>query len=185
MNPSISHPSISHQGALSLIASVARNGSIGKGNELVWDEPADKRWFRQTTMGCPVIMGRKTWDSIPARFRPLPGRLNIVITRQAGWQAAGAEVVHALADAVTLARGRQPDARRIFVIGGGQLYSEAVLLADELVLTEIDADLPGDTHFPAWDRQAFTEVQRLPQHTAAADGQAPTAFAFVTYQRTR
>jgi dihydrofolate reductase len=170
---------------LSLIASVARDGSIGRGNELVWDEPADKRWFRQVTMGCPVIMGRKTWESLPVRFRPLPGRLNIVVTRQAGWLAAGAEVTHGLAEAVTLARSRQPDARRIFVIGGGQLYAEAVPLADELVLTEIDADLPGDTRFPDWPRQAFTEVQREPQHTAASDGKAPTAFAFVTYQRQR
>lgn len=170
---------------LSLIASVARNGSIGRGNELVWDEPADKRWFRQQTMGCPVVMGRKTWDSLPERFRPLPGRLNIVVTRQAGWQAAGAEVAHGLAEAVALARARQPGARRVFVIGGGQLYAEALPLADELVLTEIDADLAGDTRFPDWPRQAFAEVQREPQQTAAREGQAPTPFAFVTYQRLR
>lgn len=173
------------QPPLALIASVDRNGCIGLGNQLVWDEPADKRWFRQSTLGCPVIMGRKTWDSLPARFRPLPGRLNIVVTRQSGWQAAGAEVVHGLADAVALARRRAPEARRVFVIGGGQLYGDALPLADELVLTEIDAELPGDTHFPHWDRQAFTEVQRLPQHTVAADGAPATAFAFVTYQRQR
>ncbi|MDT7835116.1 dihydrofolate reductase [Aquabacterium sp. OR-4] len=170
---------------LALIASVDRQGSIGRGNELVWDEPADKRWFRQVTMGCPVIMGRKTWDSLPERFRPLPGRLNVVLTRQAGWLAAGAQVARDLTEALALARRQQPDARRVFVIGGGQLFAEALPLADELVLTEIDADLPGDTHFPDWPRQAFTEVQRLPQHTAASQGQAPLAFAFVTYQRQR
>ena len=167
---------------LFLIVAVAANGTIGRDGRLPWHLPADLKRFKALTMGKPMIMGRKTFESLPG---VLPGRRHIVLTRDPHWQAAGAEVVHALADAVALARSRQPDARRIFVIGGGQLYADAVPLADELVLTEIDADLPGDTHFPAWDRQAFTEVQRLPQHTAAADGQAPTAFAFVTYQRTR
>ncbi len=87
---------------LSLIASVARNGTIGRGSALVWDEPADKQFFKRTTVGCPVVMGRKTWDSLPPRFRPLPGRRNVVVTRQAGWQAAGAEVAHSLDDALAL-----------------------------------------------------------------------------------
>ncbi|MBP6899856.1 MAG: dihydrofolate reductase [Burkholderiaceae bacterium] len=165
---------------LALIASVARNGSIGAGNQLVWDEPADKRWFRQQTQGCPVIMGRKTWDSLPPRFRPLPGRLNLVVTRQPDWQAEGALVAPGLPQALALARAQQADARRIFVIGGGELYAQALPLADELVLTEIDAELPGDTRFPAWDRAAFDELQRLPQ-PATAQG----AYAFVTYGRRR
>ena len=187
---------------LALIAAVARNGVIGHANGLIWHDAADQRWFRQQTTGCPVIMGRKTWDSLPARFRPLPGRSNIVVTRQPGWQADGATVAHNLTDALAAARaaaercaesercaaaersaaaGRCP-APRIFVIGGGQLYAEALPLADELVLTEIDADLVGDTRFPAWDRAAFTETGREP-HTSA--GQSPCDFAFVTYQRQR
>ena len=170
------------QPRLALIASVARNGVIGSDNALVWHEPADQRWFRQQTMGCPVIMGRRTWDSLPARFRPLPGRPNIVVTRQRGWQAAGAEVVHSLADALAVAHSaaQRAGALRVFVIGGGQLYAEALPLADELVLTEIDADLPGDTHFPAWDRAAFEERSRE-SHVSA--GPPSRAFAFVTYRR--
>lgn len=167
---------------LALIASVARNGVIGSDDGLAWHEPADQRWFRQQTMGCPVIMGRRTWDSLPARFRPLPGRTNVVVTRQPGWQAAGATAAHTLAAA--LAAARQAAARegsaRIFVIGGGQLYAEALPLADELVLTEIDADLPGDTHFPPWRRADFIETRREPHTTT---GTPPCGYAFVTYQR--
>jgi dihydrofolate reductase len=170
--------------ALVLIASVARNGVIGSDNGLVWREPADQQWFRRQTLGCPVVMGRKTWDSLPARFRPLPGRLNIVVTRTPGWQAEGATVVHHLADALAAARSAAElsQAPRVFVIGGGQLFAEALPLADTLLLTEIDADLPGDIRFPAWDHAAFTEISREP-HTSA--GPLPCTFAFVTYQRQR
>ena len=168
------------QTPLALIASVARNGSIGQGDQLVWQEPEDQRWFRRQTMGCPVIMGRKTWGSLPARFKPLPGRRNIVVTHTPGWAAAGATVAHGLHQAILLAR--QSPAPRIFVIGGGQLYAAALPLADLLLLTEIDADLPGDTLFPAWDRSAFNELQRETHHSA---GPPACDYAFVTYQRQR
>jgi dihydrofolate reductase len=161
---------------LSLVASVARNGAIGRGNELVWDEPLDKQHFKRTTMGCPVVMGRKTWDSLPARFRPLPGRRNIVVTRQRGWRADGAEAASSLDSALALTA----DAPRVCLIGGAQLFEQAMPLADELVLTEIDADFEGDVFFPPWDRNAFDEVQRE-SHTSASG----TAFAFVTYRRKR
>jgi dihydrofolate reductase len=161
---------------LSLVASVARNGAIGRGNELVWDEPLDKQHFKRTTMGCPVVMGRKTWDSLPARFRQLPGRRNIVVTRQRGWRADGAEAASSLDSALALAAG----APRVCLIGGAQLFEQAMPLADELVLTEIDADFEGDVFFPPWDRNAFYEVQRE-SHTSASG----TAFAFVTYRRKR
>jgi dihydrofolate reductase len=161
---------------LSLVASVARNGAIGRGNELVWDEPLDKQHFKRTTMGCPVVMGRKTWDSLPARFRPLPGRRNVVVTRQRGWRADGAEAASSLDSALALAAG----APRVCLIGGAQLFEQAMPLADELVLTEIDADFEGDVFFPPWDRNAFDEVQRE-SHTSASG----TAFAFVTYRRKR
>lgn len=167
---------------VALIASVARNGSIGNGGNLVWDEPADKRWFRQQTMGCPVVMGRKTWDSLPERFRPLPGRANVVVSRQPAFEAAGAQVAPDLNAALALARhsAAQTGAARICVIGGGQLYAEALPQADLLVLTEIDADLPGDTRFPAWNRADFTEFARQSHRSEGAEGYT---FAFVTYQR--
>jgi dihydrofolate reductase len=163
---------------LSLIAAVARDGAIGRDNDLLWNDPRDQKHFRATTLGCPVIMGRRTWDSLPERFRPLPGRRNIVVTRNASWQAPGAEVAHSLSQALALVA----DAPKAFVMGGGQLYAEALPQADELVLTEIDATFDGaDTFFPAWDRTAFDEVSRAdhPAHQAAGD----TAFSMVTYRR--
>jgi dihydrofolate reductase len=159
---------------LALIAAVARNGAIGRGNELLWKEPADQRHFAATTRGHAVIMGRKTWESLPPRFRPLPGRRNLVVTRSAGFEAAGAETI----DSLDAALQRVASEARVFVIGGAQLYAQALPRADELVLTEIDADLDGDVHFPAWDRQAFVETSR--EDHVGADG---TRFAFVSYRR--
>jgi len=159
---------------LSLIASVARNGTIGRGSALVWDEPADKRFFKRTTVGCPVVMGRKTWDSLPPRFRPLPGRRNVVVTLQAGWQAAGAEVAHSLDDALALVA----EAPKVFVIGGAHLYAQVLEKADELVLTEIDREIEGDAFFPRWERDAFDEVSS--EAHVSADG---VGYRFVTYRR--
>ncbi len=160
---------------LSLVAAVATDGGIGRGNALLWHEPEDQKHFRRVTLGSPVLMGRNTWDSLPERFRPLPGRRNVVLTRNAGWQAAGAERAGSLAEALRLL-GVVPKA---FVIGGAQLYAEALPLADELVLTEIDARFDGaDAFFPAWPRAEFDEVAS-DAHTSA-DG---TAYRFVTYRR--
>lgn len=159
---------------VAVIAAVARNGAIGRDNDLLWRDPQDMAHFRQVTMGCPVVMGRRTWDSLPARFRPLPGRHNVVVTRNAQWHADGAEAAGSLTDALA----RLAEAPKVFVIGGAQLYALALPLADELVLTEIDADLDGDARFPRWHRAEFDEVAREPR--TAADG---TRFAFVTYRR--
>lgn len=157
------------------MAAVARGGVIGRDDDLPWHVPEDARRFRALTMGHPVVMGRRTWDSLPDRFRPLPGRRNVVVTRNPTWEAAGAERAGSLDDAFALLEGAAP---QVFVIGGGELYAEALPLADELLLTEIDLEVDGDTFFPAFDRDAFREVARE-RHTAA-DG---TAFSFVTYRR--
>ena len=106
--------------------------------------PEDMAHFKRTTMGAPVIMGRKTWDSLPAKFRPLPGRRNIVVTRQADWSEAGAEVAGSVEDAIALCRN-ESDA---WVIGGAQIYSLALPLADSVVVTEIEADFEGDAYAP-------------------------------------
>ncbi|MBL8312287.1 MAG: dihydrofolate reductase [Rubrivivax sp.] len=159
---------------LVLIAAVARNGVIGRNGGLVFQEPADQRHFRQATLGCPVIMGRKTWDSLPPRFRPLPGRRNIVVSRRPGLAATGAEVAPDLPAALAAAT----DAPRVFVIGGAQLYAQALPLAQRLMLTEVDAELPGDVFFPAWDRNLFVETRR---QRACTDQGMP--YHFVEYQR--
>jgi dihydrofolate reductase len=156
--------------ALSVISAVARNGAIGKGNALIWHEPEDLRHFRRVTMGCAVIMGRKTWDSLPPRFRPLPGRRNLVVTRNAALRLEGAETAPSLAAALARLEGTA----KAFVIGGGELYALALPLADELELTEIDAELDGDTFFPPWDRSAFACVERDPR----------AGYSFVTYKKT-
>lgn len=163
---------------VALIAAVARNRVIGRGNELVWHDPADARHFRSSTMGCPVIMGRRTWESLPARFRPLPGRRNVVVTRQIDWSDAGAEVAHSLDEALA----RLAEAPKVFVIGGGQLYAQALAQADELVLTEIDADFDGDTCFPEWRgaEAGFVEVARQ----AGTPQPGGPAFDFVSWRRT-
>ncbi len=157
-----------------LIAAVARNGVIGRNNGLVLHDPVDQRHFRQTTLGCPVIMGRKTWDSLPPRFRPLPGRRNVVLTRSTGLQFEGAETAPSLGQALALV-GAAP---RIFVIGGAQLYAQALPLAHTLMLTEIDADLEGDVHFPQWNRSLFVETAR-----SAATAATGRKLHFVTYSR--
>jgi dihydrofolate reductase len=159
--------------ALSLIAAVARNGAIGRANALLWREVEDLKHFRRVTLGCPVIMGRKTWDSLPPRFRPLPGRRNVVITRDASWRAEGAEGVDSLERALTLLDG----SARAFVIGGAEIFALALPRADELVLTEIDAELPGDRFFPAWDSTRFRAIARESHVDSNGIG-----YSFVTYK---
>ncbi len=155
---------------LALIASVAKNRAIGRGNQLLWHEAEDRRHLRATTMGHPVVMGRKTWQSLPEKFRPLPGRRNLVVTRQASFDAPGAEVVGSLGAALALLA----DAERVFVIGGAELYTLALPHADELVLTEIDTAFDdADAYFPDWPRDRFDEVQR----------RDAAGYAIVTYRR--
>jgi dihydrofolate reductase len=160
---------------LILIAAVARNGVIGRGGGLVFNDPADQRHFRQATLGCPVVMGRKTWESLPDRFRPLPGRRNIVVSRNPMLVLRGAELAHSLEDALELAAA---DAPRVFVIGGAELYAQALPYADALLLTEVDADLEGDTRFPDWDHALFR-----PEATERHTGAGGVAFSITTYRR--
>ncbi|WP_019559536.1 dihydrofolate reductase [Caldimonas manganoxidans] len=156
---------------IALIAAVARNGVIGRNNQLAWHLPEDLQHFKRVTMGCPVLMGRKTYESIG---RPLPGRRNVVITRNIHWEAPGIEEAPSFEAALELLK----HATKIYVIGGAQVYAEALPWADELVLTEIDHDFEGDTYFPVWDRAAFTEVARE-THTSPEGWR----YHFVTYQR--
>jgi dihydrofolate reductase len=165
-------PDLPDRPVVSLVAAVARNGAIGRANALLWRLPEDLKHFKRTTLGHPIVMGRKTWDSIG---RPLPGRRNIVVTRDPQWQAGGAERAGSIDEALALARGEA----RLFVIGGAQIYAQTLPIADELVLTEIDADAAdADTFFPAWDRAAFT---RMPGDEHRSE--QGFSYRFVTYQR--
>jgi dihydrofolate reductase len=159
---------------VALVAAVARNGVIGRDGAVPWRIPEDMSRFRELTTGHPVVMGRRTWDSLPDRFRPLPGRRNVVVTRNPEWSAEGAERAGSLDRALE----RLSDAPRVFVIGGAELYAAALPLADELLLTEIDLDVAGDAVFPSWDRTTFEEVSREPH--VSDDG---TRFSFVRYVR--
>ena len=140
---------------LVLIASVARNGSIGQGSELVWREPEDQRWFRRQTLGCPVVMGRKTWESLPPSFRPLPGRRNIVISRQADYSAPSAEVADSLENGLKLASTIEPAVRPmattlIFIIGGEQIYTRCA------ACHVIESNRTGPQHCGLFGRRAGT-----------------------------
>ena len=169
-------PSLPSLPPITLIVAVARNGVIGDGQGLPWRLPEDMKFFRETTAGHALIMGRKTWDSVPPRFRPLPGRRNIVLTRHAGLDLAGAETAASLQAALSMLAG----ARAAFVIGGAEVWTQALPLAQHLLLTEIDRDFEGDVRFPEWDRSHFRECSRQPHHAAPPND---FDFAFVHYQR--
>jgi dihydrofolate reductase len=143
--------SVAGPARLSLIVAMARNGVIGKDNAIPWRLPGELALFKRVTMGHPIVMGRKTWESIG---RALPGRLNIVVTRNSAYAAAGATVVPSLDAALTAAAG----ATEIFIIGGAQLYAEALPRADRLYLTTVDTEVDGDTRMPAFDRRAWRTV---------------------------
>jgi dihydrofolate reductase len=161
--------------SLTLIVAVARNGVIGKDNRLPWHLPEDLAHFKALTTGQAVIMGRKTWDSLPAKFRPLPQRINVVVTRDPAFRAEGAVVVHSLPDAIAAAAGRTP-----FVIGGAEIYALALPLADRMEITEIALDVDGDACFPAFDRADWRETAREQHQSASGLG-----YAFVTYRRNK
>lgn len=159
---------------LHLIYARAANGVIGKDGVMPWHLPEDLAHFKRTTLGCPVIMGRKTWESLPPRFRPLPGRTNVVVTRQTGWLAEGARVAHSLPEAQALC-GNVPDA---WIIGGGEIYAQALPLASTAVVTEIETSYEGDAHAPQFG-PGWKETQR--EHHVSSTG---LKFSFVTYINT-
>jgi dihydrofolate reductase len=157
-----------------IIAAVAQNGVIGKANALPWHLPEDMAHFKALTTGHAVIMGRKTWESLPPKFRPLPNRRNIVLTRDPAYVAPGATVVTSLEEAIKFGAGEAA----LFVIGGAELYAHTLPHAQRLELTEIDAAFEGDAHFPAWDRAQWREVKRESGKSASG-----LAYAFVIYER--
>ena len=162
-----------HASRVSIIAAMARNRVIGAGNKIPWHLPGELKMFKTITMGHPIIMGRKTWESIG---KPLPARQNVVVSRQAGLRLDGAVMAHSLDQALSVADRPDP----VFVIGGEALFRSALSLASILYLTEIERAFDGDVRFPAFDRTEWREVARDVHEPAAAGG---FAYHFATYER--
>lgn len=162
---------------LSLIAAVANNRAIGNDGRLLWHLPEDMRHFRQMTSGKTVIMGRKTWESLPPPFRPLPQRNNIVVSHNPDYVADGARVATSLEDALALAG----DDDEVFVIGGGALYRQTLPLAERLYLTEVAVDGIGDTFFPGISPAEWREVSRR----GGLSSERGPVYDFVVYERRR
>jgi dihydrofolate reductase len=158
---------------INLIFARAANGVIGKDNAMPWHLPEDLAHFKRHTQGCPVIMGRKTWDSLPPRFRPLPGRTNIVVTRQADWQAEGALAAHSLLAALAQAA----ESPEVWVIGGAEIYAQALPLAQRIEVTEIAQAFEGDAYAPALGAE-WRETGRSTHQSVTG-----LPFSFVTYEK--
>lgn len=158
---------------ISLIVAAAENNAIGKDNQLLWHLPNDLKFFKNTTWGMPVIMGRKTFEAVN---KPLPGRINIVITRQADWKADNVITATDLNDA--LQKAKATNCNEIFVIGGGEIYKQSMDIADKIYITRVHATLAGDTFFPAIDESMWdqTSLQEF-----AADEKHQYAYSFQTW----
>jgi dihydrofolate reductase len=161
---------------LSLIVAVSDNGVIGREGGLPWRLPEDLKWFKARTMGKPIIMGRKTWESFPKR--PLPGRTNIIVTRQASYVAPDAVVAPSLDAALDLARRENPD--EIMIIGGAQLYAQALGLVTRIYLTQVAITVEGDAFFPAFDRSAWRERVEGVYPSSATQ---PIGYSFIILER--
>jgi dihydrofolate reductase len=163
---------------VSAIAALSRNNVIGKNNDLPWRLPDDMKFFMETTKGHHVIMGRKNYDSLHEKFKPLPNRTNIVITRQKDFNAPGCIVLHNVEAGLKIAeKNAEPEC---FIIGGAEIYKLAMPFTTRLYLTEIHAEVDGDTFFPDIDKDAWIEVSR--KHHGV-DTRHPYAFDIVVYDR--
>jgi dihydrofolate reductase len=154
---------------LAIIVARAKNGVIGVNNTLPWRLPEDLKHFKNTTLGHPIIMGRNTWESLG---KALPGRRNIVVSRNPDYEAADAEVFESLDDAIDACSGSD----KVFIIGGAQIYDEALIYVDKLIITEVDIEVDGDAYFPNVDEMLWKEVSREEHHNGEI------GFSFVTYE---
>jgi dihydrofolate reductase len=166
--------------SLALIAALSKNGVIGRNNDLPWKLPDDMKYFRETTKGHAVIMGRKNYESVPEKFKPLPYRVNIILTHQKDFVAPGCRVVNSIEDAVKA--GEASDTGEIFDIGGAEVFRLGLPLAKRMYLTEINAEVHGDVYFPEFDRTEWKELSRVAHPT---DERHAFAFDFVVYERLR
>ncbi|MCL6585986.1 MAG: dihydrofolate reductase [Anoxybacillus sp.] len=159
---------------ISLIVAMDNNRVIGKDNQLPWHLPADLAYFKKTTMGHPIVMGRKTFVSIG---RPLPGRENIIVTRNRSFQAEGCTIIHSVADIKTIASERKEE---VFVIGGAEIFQATLPFADRLYITKIDAHFPGDKFFPPFSE---TDWRLVSSTKGPKDEKNPYDYTFLVYER--
>lgn len=162
----------------SMIAAVAENLVIGRNNDLVWRLPDDMKYFMETTQHHHVIMGRRNYESIPHKFRPLPNRVNIIVTKQDDYTADDCLITNSIEEAIKIAHNANQE--EVFIIGGGQIYAQAIDLADRLYITEIKSSFEGDTFFPEIDKDDWREVSRKPH---GVDERHAHNFDFVIYER--
>ena len=160
---------------ISLIVAASENNAIGKNNQLLWHLPNDLKFFKNTTWGMPVIMGRKTFEAVN---KPLPGRFNIVITRQAGWKADGVIVAKDLKEA--LQKAAETNCKEIFIIGGGEIYKQSMEIADKIYLTRVHATIEGDTFFPMVDENKW---QLIANEDFEVDEKHAFAYSFQVWER--
>jgi dihydrofolate reductase len=165
---------------ISLIAALTQNRVIGRNNDLPWHLPDDMKYFMQTTKQHHVVMGRKNYESIPEKFRPLPNRTNIVVTRQINFIASNCIVVNSLDKAIDIAKANNE--QELFIIGGAEIYNLAMPKADRLYLTEIKTSLAGDTYFPNFDKSDWEEISRKPH---LQDERHIYSFDFIIYEKKR
>ncbi len=161
---------------ISLVVAASKNHAIGKDNRLLWHLPNDMKFFKNTTWALPVILGRKTFESMDSK--PLNGRLNIIITRQKDWKAAGVTTVHSLEEAIKLSE--QEDYKECCVIGGGEIFREAMSLANRIYFTLVDATIEGDVFFPAIDPQNW---QKVAEQSFTADAKHAYPYHFQRWER--
>lgn len=167
---------MTEQARIAYVVAMDENRVIGRDNDLPWRLPDDMGWFREKTMGKPCIMGRKTYDSLPDRFRPLPGRLNIVVTRNRDYHAPGAVVV----DSIEAALRAAGDAEEIIIVGGGELFRRLLPVVDRLYLTKVQGTVEGDVFFPPFDMAQWSEQFRQ-EHPA--DERHPLPFTWLILDR--
>jgi len=160
---------------IALVVAASENNAIGKNNQLLWHLPNDLKFFKNTTWGSVVIMGRKTFESVN---KPLPGRINIVITQQPNWQAEGVITVHSVEEAIE--KGYQTDCKELFIIGGGEIYKQSLNLADKIILTRVHTTIEGDTFFPEIDSHQWNKTK---SHYCEADDKNAFTHSFEVWER--
>ena len=165
---------------ISIIVAISKNGVIGRNNKLAWNLPDDMFYFSKMTIGHSVIMGRKNWDSIPNKWRPLPNRKNIIISRNINHNIKNVDITNSIEKAIKI--GRENEDEEIFIIGGGEIYKLGFKFVDKLYITEIKKNIEGDTFFPKWNKSEWKEISRI---SHPSDSKHKYDFDYVIYKKNK